>query len=268
MSWQRILFVAGMLFAGCAQAELIISAPPRESVKEGEATYGPFAARLTALLGEPVRYEHPLNFAEYSNEMRKGRYDIVFDGPHFTSWRIAHLGHVPIARLAGNLRFHAVALKGGELSKYSQVQLAKVCAIASPNLTAVSLLADFRAATSPTIVSIKGGQEQVYQGLLDGKCNVAVLRDQFYAKKLSGEERDKLIILNTTVSYPNQGISVANTLSQEKQQQVKALLLEGDPALKPITDRFAGKKATSFINTSDKEYEGHNQLLEGVVWGW
>ena len=71
---------------------LILSAPPRETAEAGMKIYGPIAQHLSKLLGVIVTYKHPGNWMTYQHEMRDDKYDIIFDGPHFISWREKHLG--------------------------------------------------------------------------------------------------------------------------------------------------------------------------------
>ena len=57
----KTVFLVFILSISNAQAELILSAPPRESLKAGNELYGPLAEHLTQLLGEKVIYKHPDN---------------------------------------------------------------------------------------------------------------------------------------------------------------------------------------------------------------
>jgi len=81
----KTAFLLSLLFFSNAQAELVLSAPPRESFKAGNKLYGPLAEHLTKLLGQKVTYKHPENWLHYQRELRNDVYDIVFDGPHFIS---------------------------------------------------------------------------------------------------------------------------------------------------------------------------------------
>ena len=92
-----------------AAQDLILTAPPREKPEVGAAEYGPLANYLSKLLGKKVKYVHPGNWLNYQREMRADHYDIIFDGPHFASWRIAHLGHDALVRLPGTLEFMPVS---------------------------------------------------------------------------------------------------------------------------------------------------------------
>ncbi len=257
-----------LLFSQFSYADLILSAAPREGQSEGISTYGPLAKRLSEVLGEKVIYEHPSSWAEYSSKLRSDSYDILMDGPHLISWRIKHTNFTPVARLPGYLKFNFVTLKeNDQLVDVSSMQTAKVCAFATPNLTAGALL--YRYATeaiSPTVVPIKGHMHNIYQGLIEGKCDAAVLRDQFYDKKLTAEEKSRLKIIYTSHEFSNQGFSVGSRVNTEQRAQILRVLQE-DSSIKPIIARFA-KNASSFIPAKASDYQGSSNMLEGVVWGW
>lgn len=257
-----------LLFSSLAQADLILSAAPREDSAEGNKTYGPLAKRLSEVLGEKVSYEHPKSWAEYSDKIRNDRYDILLDGPHLTSWRMKHTDHQPLARLPGHLAFKFVARKdNAELNDLRSLRLVKICAFATPNLTAVVLLDRYRnELIAPTVVPIKGNMGDIYQGLMAGKCDAAVLRDQFYDKILTEEQRAQLKVVDHTRKFPNQGFSVSRRIDKKQQDQISNVL-QGDPSIKPIIKRFA-KKATQFVPSKSEEYAHASNLLEGVVWGW
>ena len=146
-----LLAIFGVILFQPAQANLVLTAPPRESVERGEELYGPLAHVLSLQLGQTVVYEHPRDWIEYALKMRDNAYDIVFDGPHFAAWRIKHLEHVPVAKLPGDLFFLAV-------TRYDDKKLVRandlintgtpVCGMPSPNLATIAVMKHF---TNPII---------------------------------------------------------------------------------------------------------------------
>ena len=58
---RRLVFfvVSAILLCDIVHAELILSAPPRESPDKGRQTYTPVARYLEHILGEEVTYKHP-----------------------------------------------------------------------------------------------------------------------------------------------------------------------------------------------------------------
>jgi len=253
-------------------ADLIMTAPPRESKDAGIKLYTPLAAHLSKLLNTKVVYQHPGNWLNYQRDMREDKYDIIFDGPHFISWRLEHLKHDVLVKLPGKLEFYLVGDKANnDLKSMDQLIGKKICGISPPNLSTLTVLDRFRnPVRQPVIKGIKGGMGKVHKAFREGKCAAAVLRTTFYKKKLKQADRDTLKILFHSTPLPNQAISVSNRVSASlKNRIVKSLTLgNGVKASQEIVKRFGGKKAKSFIPASNDEYKGHNQLLEGVIFGW
>lgn len=264
------LLVAGLIWSQWVHAELLLSAAPRESAEAGARVYGPLAEELSAIMGEKVTYVHPQNWAAYSNAIRNDKYDFVFDGPHFASWRMIHAGHRPLARLPGSLSFYVVTRKGdGAPETLQDLEMQPVCAISSPNMMASVLLAQFGPVRAPSLVAIKGGLGNVYKALNEGRCVAAVFRFEF-VEKLPDAERDALQIVFRSRVYPNQSITVSNRVDISKHEALIAALTRGDAAYTaPLRERFGTPGMNgAFIPVRPNEFEGLNNLLEGVVWGW
>lgn len=269
-----LLGLIAFLFTLSAQAEgLILTSPPRETAEAGQKEYGVIAAHLTKALGVKVTYEHPGNWLNYQREMRNDRYDIIFDGPHFIAWRIAHLGHEAIIRLPGQLQFILVNHKNNTEDDHPDKLIGKaICGISPPNLSTLSVLDYFRnPVRQPRIKGIKGGMPKVYKTFMDNKntCDAAILRTTFYQKKLTDEQRANLKTLFTSKLMPNQGVSVSKRVSPSLKDKIRNELTigAGVASTQGIIKRFAGK-AKSFIPAESKEFEGYNMLLEGVIFGW
>ena len=151
-----------MLMMGATPAtantnELVLSAPPRGKVENENKTYQPVAEYLSKATGRKIVYRHIDNWLSYQSEMQKGKIDIVFDGPHFVSWRMAALQHEPIAKLPGKLAFVAVVRADDqEINDPSDLAGRAVCAFAPPNLATLTFLAQFEnPARQPRIVNVE-----------------------------------------------------------------------------------------------------------------
>jgi len=271
-SYLLILFSIFSTATVFANNELILTSAPRETPEKGEQLYGPIAAHLSKALGVKVRYEHPGNWLSYQNNMRSDKYDIIFDGPHFISWRIVHLGHEALVKLPGTLQFMMVNDKDDQVfDSATKLVGKKICGISPPNLSTLTVLDYYRnPVRQPIIKGIKGGMGKVYKTFIEqkGLCNAAVLRTTFYKKKLKQADRDKLKTLFLSKAMPNQGISVSKRVDQRsKGIIVNELLGKGAESAKGLFKRFAGK-ANGFIAVEKNEYAGYNLLLEGVIFGW
>lgn len=268
-----VICLFGFIQIAAAQ-DLILTAPPREKPEAGEKLYGPLADHLSKLIGKKVVYQHPGNWLNYQRDMRSDKYDIVFDGPHFISWRMAHLGHEVLVKLPGSLQFHLVARKdNNSVNKPLDLVAKEICCISPPNLSILSVLAVYQnPVRQPVIKGVKGGMGGVYKTFkaTDNNCEAWSFRTAFYKKKIKEEDRAKMKIIHSTTPLPNQGISVSKRLSdRDKSMIIQSLTLgDGVKASQPVVRRFGGKKTKAFIPAKQDEYKGHNLLLEGVIFGW
>jgi len=265
------ILLVNFLLSTANSADLIFTSPPRESPATGEIQYGPVAAYLTKLLKTKVTYKHPGNWLNYQREMRDNKYDIVFDGPHFASWRMAHIGHDMIAKLPGSLVFYLVRKKDdSSINSLRDLIGKRICGISMPNLSTLSILSGYpNPARQPVIVGVKGGMKGVAKALGKNRCNAYVFRDKFFNKAFKPEVRDTLQIIYTSKPMPNQAISAGQrvTPAQKKAMTHSLTIGNGVDSTQSIRKRFAGK-ARSMVKATNEEYQNYNMLLEGVIFGW
>ncbi|MCG6970955.1 MAG: phosphate/phosphite/phosphonate ABC transporter substrate-binding protein [Gammaproteobacteria bacterium] len=247
-----------------------MSAPPRELADAGTKLYGPLADHLSELLGEKVVYQHPNNWLEYQRDLRRGVYDIVFDGPHFVSWRVEHLQHDVLVKLPGSLEFVvAIDDKDQQIQSLQDLIGKRICALAPPNLATLTMMEQFpNPVRQPVIWDVAGGFMNVYKALKRDECRAAVFRSEFYEKRLSGKNRGGLKAIFRSKPLPNQAISAGPRLDTDKKNKIIRSLTvgEGKNAALSISKRFAGNQG--FIVAHKEEYMAHNKLLEGVIFGW
>jgi ABC-type phosphate/phosphonate transport system substrate-binding protein len=108
------LLVRSPTTASTEAGTYVFSAPPRESAQAAAEIYGPIAEYLSAVTGKKVVYRQPANWIAYQTEMRKGDYDLVFDGPHFNAWRAANLQHNILVKAPGEHSFVVVVKKDND----------------------------------------------------------------------------------------------------------------------------------------------------------
>jgi len=267
-----LLLAVCLIFSQQISAKLLLTAPPRESAQQGQKLYGPLADHLSKLLGEEVVYKHPRDWLRYQRDIRRDVYDIIFDGPHFASWRILHLSHTPLVKLPGRLDFYFIAPKSSnDINEPEDLVLKKVCAIPPPNLTSLVLLNVLNSPIrEPLIKSVKGGMSAVFKQLKEKKCVAAVVRQDFFDKKLSAEQRADFKVIYTSEKIPNQVVTASSRVNNINQEKIIQSLVhgEGRASVEGILRRFAGKKVKSFVITKKADYEGQNEFLEGVILGW
>jgi len=264
-----LLLVANLAYA----KDLIMTSPPREKPADGQKQYGPIADHLSKLLGKKVVYEHPKNWLNYQRDMRDDKYDIIFDGPHFIAWRMEHLGHEVLVRLPGTLNFYLLAkVDDTAIQSPEDLVAKKICGIPPPNLSTMSIISAFpNPVRQPVIVGVKGGMGPVFKTFMGGEeCRAGIVRDQFFAKKVKDDVKKKVRIIYRAPPLPNQALSVSKRLDKrEKNLIIQSFTLgDGVKAAAATVTRFGGKKAKAMIPANSEDYQGHNVLLEGVVFGW
>ena len=264
-----ITFLFFGFFTNSVNAELILTAPPRENAEKASKLYGPLAEQLSSVIGERVIYEQPSGWFDYARNMRDGKYDIVFDGPHFAAWRVKNLKHIPVATLPGNLNFMLVTHRNADsISSMRDLTGKKICGLLSPNLGTNLIFDSFdNPVLQPIIYEVKGGMKQVYKSFKNRKCDAAILRDAAYMR-LPEKERSRLKIIMKTRPMPNQTITVSTRLKNNAQKLATFLVSrDGAIAADNILSRYS-KKKKYFEKTSVNNYSGIEDLLEGVVFGW
>lgn len=264
--WMNLL----ALLASSAQADLILSAPPRESAEDAKRTYEPLAEFFAEVIGEPVVYVQPRNWLEYATEMRKGKYDILFDGPHFAAWRIKHLRHVSLAKLPGTLDFVVLARwDDPRINKLRDLVALPVCGLPSPNLGTMTVMAQFtNPVTQPDILEAKGSFDDVIKAFLDGNCRAAIVRDTVF-KNLPDTEKKQFKVIFKSPPFPNQTVTVAASIQPKIRAKLRAALtVKKGFAPAEILFNELSKNARFFIPAPAAEYAGMETILEGVVWGW
>jgi len=259
-----------ILLPGIAAAEYVFTAPPRETPEAGKQLYGPLAQHLSSLLNEKVTYKHPRSWINYKKEMQKGSYDIVFDGPHFAAWRHENQNAQPVVKLPGTLSFVLVARKDANITNKNDLIGKKVCTLPSPNLGAMTVYSMYpNQMSQPVFTFVKGGMGKVTETMLSGKCVGAILRESFFDNKLAADKGARLVVLEKSRPYVNQGFTLNARIPADKRQLIiKSLTTgEGKQAAMPILDRFSGK-AKNFVAANEKEYGELNLLKKNNMFGW
>jgi ABC-type phosphate/phosphonate transport system substrate-binding protein len=260
-----LMGLTGLSAMGTAHADLVLSAPPRESREAGEKLYGPLATYLSKVTGQTVRYEYPVNWGLYQAMMTRGSYDLVLDGPHFVSWRMQHGQHVPVAALDGNLSFVAISLNSdSHVHKLADLAGKPVCAHAPPNLATLTLLDQFpNQARTPRVVEVKGFKA-AYEGLVNRKCAGTIVPSEML-KKFDGEAHAAHVLFEST-ALPNQALTAGPKVTAALRDRItKALVApEGQVATREIA---VGLGAQQFIEADAGSYKGLDSMLRNF-WGF
>jgi len=253
---------ATLALAAPVQAELTFTSAPRDSAEKELQIYQPVVDLLTKATGQKVRFLHGDNFLVYQSEMRKGTYDIVFDGPHFVSWRMAKLQHVPLVKFPGNLVFVlAVKKDQARINGLKDMAGRTMCAFPPPNLATLSVQFEFDNPARQPMILESETFPQSYKNMVAGKCAGAILQKKLFDDL--DKEKQLAKVLFTSKPYPNQAFSAGPKVTPEMRERiVKALLSpEGAAATQKMRDIY---KAQSLAPATVEEFQGLGVLLRDV----
>ncbi|MCR4302444.1 MAG: phosphate/phosphite/phosphonate ABC transporter substrate-binding protein, partial [Sulfuricaulis sp.] len=215
---------------------LVFSAPPRETEEEGIRTYQPIADYLTHVTGKTIVYRHPKDWLTYQTEMQRGSYDLVFDGPHFNSWRISHLRHTALVKIDGEHAFAVIVRKdNSRVTELKQLAGQKVCGMNPPNLGTLSVLAQFDNPMRQPLILNSVGWSKAYEGVaFEKKCAAAIV--PVSNLKTFPNHENVVRIVHKSKVLPNQALSAGPRISVPDQARIAAALVspEGSAAIKRL----------------------------------
>lgn len=252
---------------GYAADEYIFSAPPRGSVEKETKVYKPIAEYLSKVLGKKIIYKHPGNWLTYQNDMQKGKYDLVFDGPHFVSWRIIKTNHIPLVKLPGKLAFNImVSKKNKDIKSYRDLNGRTVCGLAPPNLATLTLYSLFpNPVRQPLVVSVKSFPKG-YAKAAKEQCVAAVMRDKMFNKLNKQNKAGRVIFKSKGIT--NQAFTAGPRFTPKQKEKLTAALLSKSAVsnMRAFHKRF-NKKGKPILPASEKDFKGLALLLKDV-WGF
>ena len=271
MNSARSIALGMALFAGSVSAygsQYIFSAPPRGSVEAETKTYKPIAELLSKATGKQIEYKHPGNWLTYQNDMRAGKYDLVFDGPHFVSWRMARVQHEPLVSLPGKLAFAIGVKKDSRFDSIDSLAGRPVCGMAPPNLATLSLYSLFpNPVRQPVVVEVKSFKEGYEKAMIGKRCVAMVVRDKAFNKLNKQNEAGR--ILFKTGGIANQAFSAGPRFNAKDKEKITQALLDPDVGKNYLQDFFGrfNKKGKPLHRATAEQYQAHAMLLKDV-WGF
>ena len=254
------IFIFSLLLPQTVLSAYIFTAPPRETVEDGNRLYQPIAEFLSKKTGQKFEYKQQTSWPDYVRGMREEQYDIIFDGPHFVDWRIHNLQHHTVVKIPHLLQWRVIAREGdNSITRLEDLVGKKTCAPGSPNFGMLNLFSHFPDPDKqPIHVKVKGWNN-VYESVKNGNCVAGVLpkkNHQIYDKKNKYTKS-----IHTHLPYPNQAITTSKKISEELREKIREALLsdEGQEALQQLRKRYTG--GTKLVSAEDEEYDSIHTLL-------
>jgi len=257
----RLIFI--LLFTLVSQTVLaayVFTAPPRESTSRGKKVYKPIAEFLTRVTGEHFVYKQQNTWDEYVTGMKKQKYDLVFDGPHFVDWRIQNIEHSAILKIPHVLQWRIIVGQDNtSITKIQDLVGMTTCAPGSPNFGTLNLFSHFKdESKQPIHVEVKGWNN-VYDGVKNGKCVAGVLPKKNH---LMYDEQNKYTrAIHTHLPYPNQAFTAGKRIPDGLREKIRKALLtdQGQKAMQNLRTRYTN--GSKLVSAEDEEFDSIHALL-------
>lgn len=256
-----LLLALVIVYPAQALSAYLFVAPPRESMERGVEIYKPIADFLTKSTGKRFIYRHPKDWSQYTRDMQNREYDLVFDGPHFVSWRLENINHDVVAKLPQLHIWRVITTKENDnIQSLNDLIGKKVCAPKSPNFGMLTMMSHFTNPEKEPVHVITKGWKGGYDAVLQGKCVATVLPITNH-KKFDPEQKETRVI-HTHLPYPNQAVTVGPNVPQDLKASIRSALLsdDGQNALLMLRDRFSG--GAKLAGAENEEYEGISMMLK------
>lgn len=261
-----LCIVAGSVQA--AEEAIVFTAAPTQSKQQTLQLYTPLMAFLSEATGKRFVIKPAANYVEYSVRMRMDKYDMLFDGPHMSGWRMAMLGHTPVARLPGKVRVAVVAAKSSRLNAMAQLANGdlRICSFASPHMLTMAFLSHFPDPMhQPGMIRIRGERE-LFRCLQTGRGDAMVVSLGMWNSLTETQKAGLKLVATPQQAYPNFTFTVSDRVSPELRKQITQALLSagGQRASAQLLAAFGRDR---FVAANAEEYAGLDALL-APVWGF
>ncbi|TNF37346.1 MAG: hypothetical protein EP315_02775 [Gammaproteobacteria bacterium] len=244
-----------------ALADFVFTSPPRESEEKGNETYLPIANFLSNATGEKFVYQYPGTWTDYTRAMKNQEYDLVFDGPHFVSWRIKFINHEAVAKLP-QLHIWRIIVRAdnSDVSSLDDLVGRKVCAPGAPNFGTLTMMSHYPNPDREPIQVVTKSWKDGFDAVVRGDCDATVLPKTNH-KKFDPEFKNTKAI-HTHLPYPNQAFTAGPRLTPAMKNKVRNALLsdEGQQALSRLRDRFT--QGAYLVSAENEEYDGISMVLK------
>ena len=245
---------------------LVFSAPPQETEAEALRIYRPIAEYLSRIIGKKIVFHYPKDWLIYQKEMQHASYDLVFDGPHFNSWRIFNLQHSTLVKLVDEYAFVVVVRKGDRITNLKQLAGQKICGVAPPDFGTLAVLGQFdNPARQPAIINTLGSTKVYESVVIEKQCAAGIL-PAANLKKFHDSE-NLLRVIHMTEPVPNQAFSAGPRISRDDQARIAAALVspEASRVVSRLMAAYGADKGLAYA--SKKDYAGLDVYLKDS-WGY
>lgn len=251
-------------FVSAAHGELRLVVQPiidREAIVKA---FQPLADYLSEAAGQRVVLKTAYDYADFWLLMKEGKhYDLIFDGPFYTDYRIKHQNHVPLAKVPGLVSYSLVAKSSTGIFEPSELIGRRIASLTPPAPGGLVMFKMFpNPLRQPYIYPVRSSEEAM-KALLADKVHAAMVPTPLAAQAMS--QGHEIATIVTSEQTPHMTITAGSTVDAATRAKLTQALLnaaktpKGMEMLKKIG--FEG-----FEPTQAKLYDGYSRYLE-QDWG-
>jgi hypothetical protein len=262
MSRTMLYWVSGVALGFNAMlataAELQFVVEPSYSEVRAREIYQPLVSYIESATGQKITLKTYRNYHVYWADMRKNvGWDIVFDDPHFTDYRMQRFGYVPLVKTAENTQYTLLS-RGVQENETVQSFVARpVASMPAPSLGYALILELFpNPIQQPMLVTTAQSWRDAAEIMNGEEADAAMV------PKWLQNEYSNLPVITESREFPGAAISVNSSVDATVRQALKTALLKMHEDQK-LFEVLAEIGSTQFIEANAEEYRGSEQMLRG-----
>ena len=263
--WASVVLVLAVLIRAVTAEEtglvLLVQPLPREEMPA--QTFKPLADYIAAITGRVCIIRTPPNFPAYWEAVRHNRYDLAFDAPPFTDYRIHKFGFTAIVKTPDTSSYSLLMRDDARSPDPMSLVGKRVATLGLASIGTLRLNALFpNPYRQPVVVEVSTSDDGL-EMLTARKVDAAFLPTAGLGKRLRG--RGGAIVL-TTEPIPRLVLSASPRLPSDLADKIRSSLLQangvdsGRAMLRAIGIDF-------FDATTNEEFANQSYVLKGY-WGY
>lgn len=224
---------------------------------ETQQRYQPLMEYLAEETGHTFRIVTNSNFLTHWQTTKRGKYDLVLDGPQFSGYRVNKLDYAVLARFPNVVSYTLVAGEDEFIMETNELIGKRIATTPSPALGALRLQQLFPNPLRQPVIVETNDSAKAAERVLEGKAHAAIIPAPMVGAYPG------LITVRNTEQVPAPAISAAPSMDSEAQTAIRDALLNAEKSP-------AGKKALEalnidgFVPSDGSEYRPHAALLQGM----
>lgn len=251
-----------LLAASPVRAEsLRLAVQPVLSPDDTTQSFAPLARYLSQATGHSIQLVTANDFLSYWTTMKRGQYDLVLDGPHFTDYRVQRMGYRLVAKVRDVVSYSLVTSERNPVLDPSDLVAKAIATSPAPSYGGLVLLRQLfpNPARQPRVVDASSTREAINH-VLEGRADAAFVPTPFVAQTAG------LYTVYTTPQHPHIALSAAPTVPQAVVEKLRQALLTAESG-KDGRDMLTLARIPGFEPATPEQYRGFLSLLS-ETWGF